>query len=162
MTPKTDGWAYNRQNNAIEFFGSHSLSDGDAVRISLGASSNFCSLKGFDLDKLNELKVVIGNKVIPRDATGTKGWDYNQGSNCIELYGEHNLTPGLFVEISWGGNLKILPGEVFGTRASWRRLLSRLTTWWLKKAAREWAGTMMRKPIASAFLVIGCREANQK
>ena len=99
---KTDGWEYNQQKNTIEFFGSHTLTEGDAVRISLGATSSFCSLRGFDLNEFVEFKVVIEGKRLARDTTGTNGWDYNRESGCIELYGEQNLTPGLLVEVSWG------------------------------------------------------------
>ena len=108
---KTNGWAYNGQNNTIEFFGRYSLSEGDTVKISLGVTSSFCALKGFDLKYLSGLKVVVGDKAIPWNPAGTSGWTYNEKSNCIELYGENGLEPGTSVEISWGKTSKFCLGK---------------------------------------------------
>ena len=110
-TTKVDGWAYNDQNNCIEFFGNNNLSAGDVVNISLGLNYSYCLNKGFDVNKLNDVQVVIGNQTISRDTKGTKGWDYNQGSNCIEIYGDHGLSPGLPVKISWGQTTRFCPNK---------------------------------------------------
>ena len=101
-TAKNEGWDYNHQSNCLEFFGSHALGEGEVISISLGLNSHFCLNQNFDLNKLNELNVVIGGQTIPRDTTGTMGWDYNRGNHCIELYGDHGLKAGLPVKISWG------------------------------------------------------------
>ena len=103
---KSDGWEYDDQNNCIEFFGSHALSEGSTVKVSLGMKSHFCLQKGFDPGKLGEVEVEVGGKNIPRDTTGIKGWDYNRTSHCVELYGDHGLTSGLPVKISWGQTSK--------------------------------------------------------
>ena len=84
---------------------------GDVVGVSLGLNSNFCLNKGFDANKLNEIQVIIGSQTISRDTTGVKGWDYNEGNNCIELYGEHGLSPGLPVKISWGQTTRFCPDK---------------------------------------------------
>ena len=115
VVPKDDtrshGWSYNEGSNCIEFFGNHTLSEGDVVGVSLGLNSQFCLNKRFDTGKLNDLKVIIGSQAISRDTTGVNGWDYNSGNNCIELYGEHGLTVGAPVKISWGQTSRFCPDK---------------------------------------------------
>ena len=108
---KRNGWAYNAQNRTIEFFGNYALLDGDKVKVSLGMKSRFCLQQGFDLSKIDEVDVLAGGRSIPRDMTGNNGWDYNQSSMCIELYGNHGLTSGLPVKISWGQRTKFCLGK---------------------------------------------------
>ena len=101
-TRKKNGWDYNTGTQCMDFFGSHALSAGDVLRVSLGLSSVFCLKKELDLNSLIGVEVSAGGKTIPRDTTATMGWDYNSGNRCIELYGEHGLKEGLPIKITWG------------------------------------------------------------
>ena len=103
---KADGWSYDNNKNCIEFFGSHTLSAKDVVHVSMGLVSKFCLKKEFDLNKLDEIEVMIGGQKISRDTAGIHGWDYNDVNHCIELYGNHGLSKGASVKISWGKTSK--------------------------------------------------------
>ena len=99
---KNNGWNLGAVPGCIEFFGSHALEDKASIKVSFGASTQFCLKRTFDEDDLEEVEVIIGNEYVKRDRSGVKGWDYNEGSRCIELFGEVGLEPGSSVKITEG------------------------------------------------------------
>ena len=99
---KSNGWAYDRKKRCVGFFGSHALSKNATVKMSLGVNSRFCLKKGFDLNDLDKVSVVIGDSEMKRDETETDGWNYNPVNHCVELFGKHKFSSNTPVKISLG------------------------------------------------------------
>ena len=102
---KSNGWAYNTRNGCIEFFGGHALAVGDVIRVTQ-MKKEFCSIQGFDVSKLDEVRFIVGGRDIPKESEDTVGWSFNSNTGCIELYGDHGLKPGVPVKIMWGDRFR--------------------------------------------------------
>ena len=50
---------------------------------------------------LTRMVVSINGSEVPRDRTGTDGWDYDEPSNSIEFFGSHIPPAGSSIDISW-------------------------------------------------------------
>ena len=91
----------------LNFFGSHIPPKGASVKVyEEGEVKNtFRLTAAVEPDRVDFLVVEVNGRSVPRDTSGTNGWNYDSTENSIEFFGSYRLSKGAKVNMT-------LPGKV--------------------------------------------------